>query len=111
MKRVAIAVAAAALLIGSGCTPVDQRTRLDVQRFWGECGAAYGRSTDVAKAEGECGIITALINRFSAENPDLNVRVNIVAWPGYPQLTAQVAAGDPPDLVTMHQGVISDYSA
>jgi multiple sugar transport system substrate-binding protein len=108
MKRRLVALAALAL---ASCAPADQRTRLDIQRFWGECGAVYGKSQDVAKAEGECGIITALINRFGAENPDLDVHVNIVAWPGYPQLTAQVAAGDPPDLVTMHQGVISDYSA
>ena len=36
---------------------------------------------------------------------------NVVAWPGYPQLTAQMAARDPPDIVTMHTGVISDYAA
>ena len=110
MRRSWIAAIAIGLLL-AGCAPADKRTRLDVQRFWGECGAVYGHSADVAKAEGECGIITALINRFSKENPDLDVRVNIVAWPGYPQLTAQIAAGDPPDLVTMHQGVISDYSS
>ena len=104
-------VAFAGILLCLGCAPEDKRTRLDVQRFWGECGAAYGKSVDVSAAEGECGIMTALINRFSAENPDLYVVVNIVAWPGYPQLTAQMAAGDPPDVVTMHQGVISDYSA
>ena len=50
-----------------------------------------------------------MINRFEAENPDVHVRINVVAWPGYPQLSAQIAAGDPPDLVTMHQSVISDY--
>ena len=37
--------------------------------------------------------------------------MNVVAWPGYPQLTAQIAARDPPDLVTMHEGVISDYAS
>ena len=67
-------------------------------------------STDISKAEGECGIITTMIDRFNAENPDIHVDVNVVAWPGYPQLTAQVAARDPPDLVTMHEGVISDYA-
>jgi hypothetical protein len=54
--------------------------------------------------------MTAMINRFNAENPDIRVDVNVVAWPGYPQLTAQMAARDPPDLVTMHEGVISDYA-
>jgi multiple sugar transport system substrate-binding protein len=30
--------------------------------------------------------------------------------PGYDQLSAALAASDPPDLVTMHQSVISDYA-
>ena len=105
--KLAAALAAAAALFG--CAGEDQRTDIDLQRFFGECGAVYGRSTDISTAEGECGIVTTLINRFNAENPDVNVRVNVVAWPGYTQLAAQIAAGDPPDLVTMHQGVISDY--
>ena len=81
-----------------------------MQRFFGACDAEYGNSTDVAAAEGECGIITTLINKFNADNPDIRVKVNIVYWPGYDQLSAELAAGDPPDLVTMHESVISDYS-
>ena len=106
--------AGAALMIGlalGSCAPADHKTHLYLQRFFGECGAEYGGSTDIAKAEGECGIITTMIARFNAENPDIRIDVNVVAWPGYPQLTAQVAARDPPDLVTMHEGVISDYAA
>ena len=99
-----------AVLLGS-CAKSDGKTHIYLQRFFGECGAEYGGSTDIAKAEGECGIITTMINRFNAENPDIKIDVNVVAWPGYPQLTAQVAARDPPDLVTMHEGVISDYAA
>lgn len=100
------------VLLGS-CTAGadDKRAEIYLQRFFGECGAQYGRATDVAKVEGECGIITATINKFNAQNPDVRVSANVVAWPGYPQLTAQMAAGDPPDLVTMHTGVISDYAA
>ncbi len=97
-----------ALLLAS-CAPRDDRTVIVVQRFFGECGAVYGRSIDVAKAETECGILTTIINRFQAENPDIRVKINVVAWPGYAQLAAQIAGGDPPDLVTMHQSVISDY--
>jgi multiple sugar transport system substrate-binding protein len=95
----------------AGCSAPDDRPTIVVQRFFGECGAVYGNSTEVAQAETECGILTTLINRFEAENPDIRVKVNVVAWPGYPQLAAQMAAGDPPDLVTMHQSVISDYSS
>jgi multiple sugar transport system substrate-binding protein len=98
-----------ALALGS-CSNGDGKTHIYLQRFFGECGAEYGNNTDIAKAEGECGIIATMINRFNAQNPDIHVDVNVVAWPGYPQLTAQVAARDPPDLVTMHAGVISDYA-
>jgi multiple sugar transport system substrate-binding protein len=105
------AAALAALLALGSCTRADHKTHIYLQRFFGECGAEYGSSTDIAKAEGECGIITTIIDRFNAENPDIHIDVNVVAWPGYPQLTAQMAARDPPDLVTMHEGVISDYQS
>lgn len=110
MKRRTLLALAATIAL-AGCGPRDERTEIDLQRFFGECGAVYGRSTNVAEAEGECGIVTTLVNKFQAENPDIRVDVNVVAWPGYAQLAAQMAAGDPPDLVTMHQGVISDYQA
>lgn len=97
------------MLVLASCTQSDNRTEIVVQRFFGECGAVYGRSIDVSKAETECGILTTTINRFEAENPDIRVKINVVAWPGYAQLAAQIAGGDPPDLVTMHQSVISDY--
>ena len=109
MTRV-LAALLALVALGS-CAKPDHRTHLYLQRFFGECGAEYGGTTDISKAEGECGIITAMVDKFNAENPDLHVDVNVVAWPGYPQLTAQVAARDPPDLVTMHEGVISDYAS
>lgn len=109
MTRLLLAILAA-IALGS-CNAGDGRTHIYLQRFFGECGAEFGGATDVAKAEGECGIITSLVNKFNAENPDIRVDVNVVAWPGYPQLAAQMAARDPPDLVTMHTGVISDYAA
>ncbi len=99
-----------AMALGS-CSKSEERHGIYLQRFFGECGALYGAATDIAKAEGECGIITTMINRFNAENPRTPVSQNVVAWPGYPQLTAQMAARDPPDVVTMHSGVISDYAA
>ena len=105
-------IIAAALLAGS-CTPAppDGKTEITLQRIFGACEAEYGRVDDVTKAEGECGIITALVNQFEKENPDVRVRVNTVYWPGYDQLTAQLAANDEPDLVTMHASVIPDYQA
>jgi multiple sugar transport system substrate-binding protein len=105
---------ALAALLAASCSDSaggDDRAEIYLQRFFGECGAEFGGATDVSKVEGECGIITAMINKFNAKNPDVHVSSNVVAWPGYPQLSAQMAAKDPPDLVTMHTGVISDYAA
>jgi multiple sugar transport system substrate-binding protein len=95
----------------AACGNSDRRTQLVIQRFFGACQAEYGAVTDPARAEGECGIITAMINRFEVENPDIRVVENTVAWPGYDQLTAQLAANGPPDLVTMHSSAIPDYEA
>lgn len=109
MRRPVVAALLLALAACSGAG--DERTEITVQRFFGECGAVYGESTDVRAAEGECGIVTTLINRFNAESRTAKADVNVVAWPGYAQLAAQMAAGDPPDLVTMHQSVIADYQS
>jgi multiple sugar transport system substrate-binding protein len=105
VKRFALAILA---LLTAGCASGDDRTEIVVQRFFGECGALYGASTDVAVAETECGILTTLINKFEAENPDVRLKVNVVAG----RATAAGGpdrGGRPPDLVTMHQSVISDY--
>lgn len=98
-------------LVLASCSVQQAPNEIVVQRFFGTCRAEYGTRTDVESAEGECGIMTTLINKFSAENPDVKVRVSPVAWPGYNQLAAQLAAGDPPDLVTMHMSAISDYES
>ena len=108
MKRWIILIAA----LLAGCTRHEPSgvVQITLQRFFGACDAEYGSSTNVAAAEGECGIVTTLVNKFNADNPDIHVKVNIVYWPGYDQLSAELAAGNPPDLVTLHQSVISDYS-
>ena len=109
MKR--LAVLALTLLLAACSGAKDDRTELVIQRFFGACEAEYGAATNIAAAEGECGIMTTIINRFEAENPDIHVVENIVFWPGYDQLTAELAANDAPDLVTMHGSVIADYQA
>ncbi len=95
----------------SGCGPRQADNEIVVQRFFGVCAAQYGQVTDVTAAEGECGIMTALINKFGSEHPQYRIRVNPVPWPGYNQLAAQLATGDPPDVVTMHESAISDYQS
>ena len=99
------------MLLLAACGNPDGRTQLVIQRFFGACQAEFGTLADPGKAQGECGIITAMINQFEAANPDIKVIENTVFWPGYDQLTAQLAANGPPDLVTMHSSAIPDYEA
>jgi multiple sugar transport system substrate-binding protein len=100
------------LVLLAACTRTDDgRTTLVIQRFFGACQAEFGTLADPARADGECGIITAMINQFEAANPDVKVIENTVFWPGYDQLTAQLAANGAPDLVTMHSSAIPDYHA
>ena len=109
MKRMLFAaVSAGAMMLAS---PSLAATELTVQRFFGACDADFGTNTDVTKAVGECGIITSLINKFNADNPDVHVNVSTVEWPGYDQLTAQFASGDAPDIVTIHESALSDYQS
>lgn len=108
LNKIAIAVALSGTLTTSLAMA---KTELQIQRVFGACDAEFGQSTDVAASSGECGIMTTLINKFNQENPDIDVKVTTVEWPGYDQLTAQMASRTPPDIVTMHYSVISDYQS
>ena len=112
MRRVARwSILILALCAPAGCGISHAPNEILVQRFFGLCRAQYGALTDVSRAEGECGIITTLLNKFAAENPDIRVTVSTVPWPGYNQLSAQLTTGDPPDVVTMHESAISDFQS
>ncbi|MGV3548697.1 ABC transporter substrate-binding protein [Rhizobium sp.] len=109
LRKLLLAAVSAGTVMLAG--PSSAATELTVQRFFGACDADWGSNTDVGKAVGECGIITSLINKFNADNPDIKVSVTTVEWPGYDQLTAQFASGDAPDIVTIHASVLSDYQS
>jgi multiple sugar transport system substrate-binding protein len=111
-RRLMVALAWLALMPLTGCDVSQQQpNEIVLQRFFGSCRAEFGKTLDVTAAEDECGIITTLINRFNAQNPDISVRVRTIAWPGYNQLSAQIATNDAPDLVTMHMSAISDFES
>ena len=94
----------------TSCAPKDQYTHITVQRIFGECRANVPQGQKpLRNPDGECEIITGLLDEFEKENPDIKLKVNIAAWPGYDQLSAEYAAGDPPDLVTMHMSAMPDY--
>ena len=108
MKK--LLVLALSVLALAGCAPKDSRTHITLQRFFGECRANVPKGKPpLRNPDGECEVITRLLDQFRQQNPDIDLSVNIVAWPGYDQLSAEYAAGDPPDIAIMHQSAMPDY--
>ncbi|MEI9904751.1 MAG: extracellular solute-binding protein [Asticcacaulis sp.] len=100
------------MLALSSCAPKDNATHITVQRIFGECRAnvPVGQAP-LRNADGECEVVTGLLDEFEKENPDIKLKVNIAAWPGYDQLSAEYAAGDPPDITVMHMSAMPDYQS
>ena len=91
--------------------PAAAKTEITLMRFFGSCDAKYGRTTDPAQASGECGIVTALVNRFNATNRDgIVVKTQVTEWgPYYDQLNARLVAKDAPTISVMHESLLGDY--
>lgn len=88
-----------------------EKTEISVSRFFGSCEADYGDVTEAAKGNGECGIITTLINEFNNTSDSYQIKEEVVEWPGYDQLTARLRNGEPPTISVMHQSILSNYAS
>ncbi len=108
MKHV-IAFVLAVLVFAAQAQP---RTEITFARFFGICEADYGRETDPAKAVGECGLITTLVNRFNATNGQgYFVRAQPIEHGSYyQQLGARIVGRDLPTVAIMHSSVINDFA-
>ncbi len=108
-QRGAIALALSAALVPA--VQAQDKTVVTFARFFGACEADFGTVTDVSKSAGECGIITALTNKFNATNK-LNavVKTQVIEWgPYYDQLGARIVAKDIPTIAVMHEAVLGDF--
>jgi multiple sugar transport system substrate-binding protein len=111
-RRATLTLAAGlALGLGHAGASAQEKTVVTFARFFGACEADFGNVTDVSKSAGECGIITALTNKFNATNT-LNavVKTQVIEWgPYYDQLGARIVAKDIPAIAVMHEAVLGDY--
>lgn len=83
---------------------------IDFARFFGACDAQFSSVTDPAQATGECGIITVLVNRFNARNPDVRVRTQIIEHrPYYSQIGGRVINRDVPAVAILHGSTLNDF--
>ncbi|WP_426240329.1 extracellular solute-binding protein [Pararhizobium sp. DWP1-1-3] len=108
LQHLALATTLLTTLWGGAAHAVD----ISFFRFFGDCKTEYGEVTDVAKANGECGIITALTNKFNAENTiGAKVVTQTVDWGAYYDLlTATYSTGNIPDVAVMHASVMPNFS-
>lgn len=105
MKRL-LALLALALVQAAAAAPVT----VSFARFFGTCEARYGGVTDPALATGECGIVTALTNRFNAQQPGIVVQPQIIEHRSYyNQMGARIINRDVPAVVVLHASVLNDF--
>lgn len=96
----------------TGAAGAASAVEISFLRFFGDCQNDYGSVTDLAAANGECGIITVLTNKFNAENTlGAKVVTQTVDWGAYyDQLTATYSTGNIPDVAVMHSSVLPNFS-
>jgi multiple sugar transport system substrate-binding protein len=102
-----LGLALGAVLLGTA----SQAAEIQLMRFFGDCQNEYGSVNDAAEANGECGIITALVNQFNAENEGGHtVAVQTADWGTfYDLLSATYQTGNVPDVAVMHASVMPDF--
>lgn len=100
-----IAIVLVLLAVSSCKEQKDSAEVVKLQHFFGTC-----RHLSETNA-GECETLLAIVDSFNVQHSDIKIAVNNVQWPGYTQLASQLATGGAPDIVSMHQSVIYDYSS
>lgn len=87
---------------------------ITVGDFFGDCIDAVGDKTDLSGAQTECETMRILNNKFNAENTfGITVkREGGAEWSSYyDAVNASFAAGNPPNILLMHQSNIADYAS
>ncbi|MET0210090.1 MAG: extracellular solute-binding protein, partial [Burkholderiaceae bacterium] len=108
----ALALMAAAALSVAASGARAQPVEITLARFFGSCDAEYGKQLDPSQASSECGIITALTNKFNArEAGRIHVNTQVVEHSAYyQQLGARIVGHDLPTVAIMHSSVLGDFA-
>lgn len=115
----ALVVLALLVAIGVSALPAPATTQaqdgetITFYRFFGGCSDEYAGVTDLDQANGECGIIQVLTNKFNAENEfGITVKTQNIDWfTYYDQLASTLAGGNPPDIAVLHRLSLFDYAS
>jgi multiple sugar transport system substrate-binding protein len=100
-----------ATLLAAASATHAQPQEVRLARFFGSCEARFGNVTDPQLASSECGIITALANRFNARHGEqVRWRTQVVEHASYyNQLGARIVGRDVPTLAILHASELNDF--
>lgn len=103
-----------ALVIVLAISPIaaqDDPTTLQLWRIFNECTSQYEGVTQLGDTTDVCAVQQILANQWNAEHPELQVETTSLVWPGIVELNASLAAGSPPDLMSLHAFRIPAYAS
>jgi multiple sugar transport system substrate-binding protein len=89
----------------------SEPTTLQLWRFFNECTSQFEGVTQLADTTDVCAVQQVLANQWNAEHPELQVETTSLVWPGVVELNAALAAGTPPDIMSMHAFRIPAYAS
>jgi len=104
-------VALAIALTVSPAAAQSSPTTIQLWRFFNECGSIFEGVTQLGDTTDVCAVQQILANQWNAEHPELQVQTTSLVWPGIVELNAALAAGTPPDIMSMHSFRIPAYAS
>jgi multiple sugar transport system substrate-binding protein len=89
----------------------DAPSTLQLWRIFNECASNFEGVTELGDTTDVCAVQQVLANQWNAEHPELQVETTSLVWPGIVELNASLAAGTPPDIMSMHAFRIPAYAS
>lgn len=99
------------VLTASPVAAQGEPTTLQLWRFFNECASNFEGVTQLGDTTNVCAVQQVLANQWNAEHPELQVETTSLVWPGIVELNAALAAGTPPDIMSMHAFRIPAYAS
>jgi multiple sugar transport system substrate-binding protein len=110
LSRAAIAVTLM-LLVGAAPMTAQDSGSIQLWRFFNECASKFQGVTEIGDTTDVCAVQQILANQWNAQHPDAQVQTTSLVWPGIVELNSALAAGTPPDIMSLHAFRIPAYAS
>jgi len=110
-RFVAAAALTSVVAAGAAQSVAAQTSELDLWRFFNECTSQFEGVTELGDTTDVCAVQQILANAWNAEHPELQVKTTSLVRPGIVELNAALAAGTPPDIMSLHAFRIPTYAS